>query len=326
MACTSCAKQFGFFTKEHGCPVCKFSFCTGCLKYKLVREGKKLTVCLRCAKLSAGTTDDSGQQSLPQAALVKPSPGLGDDSVVKVPPIISATDFESQSNEEESIRNRLASLRTVHDDDASSAGQSHNTSSIGPQDTVDIEKRLAALKGTEYKDAAMRNAAAQRFMAPDHRTEEQKVQDLIGQYVAETKLDEVTDSRAAEQDEEIVRRLNALKEIVPPTEAPARSDNSDSDTDSTKDEILARKLAQQYVEEAKIHRRASMDSSSSESLSDDGEGPLPWCTICNEDAVLQCKGCDGDLYCTSCYDEFHYDDRGEHPTVPFRKKRQVKAK
>uniref|UniRef100_A0A2M4AV19 FYVE-type domain-containing protein n=1 Tax=Anopheles triannulatus TaxID=58253 RepID=A0A2M4AV19_9DIPT len=326
MACTGCAKQFGFFTKEHGCPVCKFSFCTGCLKHKLVREGKKLTVCLRCSKLSVVTNDDFRQHDVPQAVLVKPSPGLHNDSVAKVPIITSATD-ESQTNEDETIRSRLATLKTVTEDDGASAGPSQHTTSLGPQDTIDIEKRLAALKGTEYKDAAMRKAAAQRFMAPDHRTEQQKVQDLIGQYVAESKLDEVTESRTTEQDEEIVRRLNALKEIVPPKEVPARSDDSDSDTDSMKDEKLARKLAEQYAEEAKIHRRARMDSSSSESLPDDTEDPLPWCTICNEDAVLQCKGCDGDLYCTSCYDEFHYDDnRGEHPTVPFRKKRQVKAK
>ncbi|XP_035794954.1 abscission/NoCut checkpoint regulator-like [Anopheles albimanus] len=325
MACTSCAKQFGFFTKEHGCPVCKFSFCNACLKHRLVRDGKKLTVCLRCAKLSSMTSDDSRQQNLAQAASVKPSLSIIQASVAKVPIVTGATD-ESQTNEEETIRSRLATLRTVQEDEASSAGPSHPTGILGPQDTIDIEKRLAALKGTTYKDAAMRNAEAKRMMAPDQRTEEQKVQDLIGQYVAETKIDEVTESRTAEQDEEIVRRLNALKEIVPPMEAPARSDDTDSDTDSMKDEKLARKLAQQYAEEARIHRRARMDSSSSESIPDDSEGPLPWCTICNEDAVLQCKGCDGDLYCTSCYDEFHYDDRGEHPTVPFRKKRQVKAK
>ena len=33
-----------------------------------------------------------------------------------------------------------------------------------------------------------------------------------------------------------------------------------------------------------------------------------WCSICTDDATLRCLGCDGELYCTSCWMEGHRGD------------------
>jgi hypothetical protein len=30
-----------------------------------------------------------------------------------------------------------------------------------------------------------------------------------------------------------------------------------------------------------------------------------WCIICQDDATVKCLGCDGDLYCASCWKEGH---------------------
>uniref|UniRef100_A0A182K2N2 FYVE-type domain-containing protein n=1 Tax=Anopheles christyi TaxID=43041 RepID=A0A182K2N2_9DIPT len=318
MACTICTKSFGFFNKEHGCPVCKFSFCSGCLKYKLVRDGKKLNVCLRCSKLA--TTSDFSPKKDAKVALTHPTP-----KAVK-PESSNPTVLPTEPDDDELIRNKLEALKATESDELHAAATEEDVPKVS-SDNVDIEKRLAALKGLEYKDY---KDASQRFMGSDNRTEEQKVQDLLGQFVEETKLINVMDGKRTEQDEEIAKRLQALKEFPTGSGAalveggnskPTVLPDSDSDEGLT-DEELARKLAHRYAEEGKLEAKLSLESETEEIMptpGSNGAEELPWCTICNEDAVLRCRGCDNDLYCSACYKEFHYDeDPQEHQTVPFK--------
>ncbi|KAG5959395.1 hypothetical protein E4U57_000732 [Claviceps arundinis] len=51
-----------------------------------------------------------------------------------------------------------------------------------------------------------------------------------------------------------------------------------------------------------------------------------WCTVCLEDATLQCTGCDGDVYCTRCWREMHlgpaaHFDDVDHKAVQFTRHR-----
>ena len=92
-----------------------------------------------------------------------------------------------------------------------------------------------------------------------------------------------------------------------------KSESSDSDSE---DRVLAQILTEVKLEEDRLSPLAPELSS----LDPAEPKELPWCVICNADAMVRCKGCDGDLYCTECFREGHRgEDLREHSTVQFNK-------
>ena len=113
-----------------------------------------------------------------------------------------------------------------------------------------------------------------------------------------------------------------------------RENKSDSETEEEIEHVVKSILSEQKVDDQfedeelilpdvpdYIPTNDFINRNVQRSLEKDNE-ELPWCTICNEDAVFKCvKGCEGDLYCASCFNECHDDiDVKEHKKVSYHKK------
>ncbi|XP_052562064.1 abscission/NoCut checkpoint regulator [Culex pipiens pallens] len=326
MACNGCTKKFGLFLKENGCPSCKYSFCSKCLKFRIKLNGKNRDVCLRCFEFSKLDTNSNAIKNVTE----KNSSILDATSAetVQLPEVIQpVSNSTSQPDADDLIRERLAALK----DPPAEEGTASSSPATNPESSLtDIEKRLAALKGVEYKDYSEANKKF--LLQKDNRTQEEQIRDLMKQFAEEQEIHEtVSEYRLAAVDD-IEKRLAALK--GEPGDKPKKPNGIPSDDEEETEEEAARKLAVRFLEEAAIDAQnpAKEDGEDEDVLNNldipkpldpaEIEEELPWCTICNEDAVVRCLSCDGDLFCRGCFRECHEDDEDyrAHKTKPYKGK------
>lgn len=226
-------------------------------------------------------------------------------------PVLEPTAMPSTSDTDD-IRERLRALKK------------DNLPEVPQNADDDIGKRLASLKGVEFKDYSASNKI---HVAPDTRTEQEKIDDLVKQFVDERTIDDESKPTPSQVNtiDDIERRLAALR-------------GQDLETfkkqieqiEETEEEEAERTM-RQYLEEAKLDDIV-LDPEEQELISSIPAAPgqskkdldeLPFCEICNEDATLRCLECEN-LFCRNCFKEFHdEEDYKTHKTVSYQAKKTV---
>lgn len=203
------------------------------------------------------------------------------------------------------IRNRLDALK-----------KSNLPDEAQDQNNDDIQKRLAALKDVEFKDYS----ASKVLFTNDTRSEQEKIDDLLKQFVEEKTIDDdAPEPSQVGTIDDIERRLAALR-----GQDLAKTKEQIEQIEETEEEEAERTM-KQYLEEAKLDDIV-LDPDEQELIASIPPAPegkksdldeLPFCEICNEDATLRCLECEN-LFCVSCYREFHEEeDYKSHKTKPY---------
>lgn len=287
---------FHNFNFAIGCVKCNRIFCSKCLIHKIQSEDKKQTflVCLRCHSLNSEQHDLSrnkkSSQKIEELLEVKPNEFTE--------PVLEPTLNITTASED--LRARPNILKENNADD-------------------EIHQRLANLKGLNLE------REKNTTFTPDTRSDQEKIEDLLKQFVEEKDINDQHDTAipipcSSGSIDDIERRLAALRGLdLSKIKAPLEEFVEESEGEEIDRTVL------KFIEEAKLPD-FGVDSVEQELISSLPQPPgidkkdleeLPFCEICNEDAVIRCLECEN-IFCHKCFLEFHdEEDYKTHKTKPY---------
>ncbi|XP_015122061.1 abscission/NoCut checkpoint regulator isoform X1 [Diachasma alloeum] len=315
MSCTSCQSKFSFFTRENGCPKCGFSYCSKCLKYKCqLPDNTVKKVCGPCyhKKMSqSGESSGAGSDGLPTPEEDSVPLATVDierklealENPVKPPIVIYKQDHWEEFKtglepEDQAIVERLKKLKEAD-------------KKPPPVTTEEIRRRLALLKDEDpdYKPPL-------NVCKVDTRSDQEKSDDLIREYMERLELSK----HDAQTDDDIERRLNKLKGMDP---------SKSTIPDDVDEATVTKNIVSKALAEAALEKKYG-DEEKDELEEMEVEIPIQYdsdeeleCAICDATKnLVQCLGCTGDLYCPTCFAEYH-NAMEKHKTVPVKPRKSI---
>ncbi|XP_077299769.1 abscission/NoCut checkpoint regulator isoform X2 [Arctopsyche grandis] len=198
MFCNGCGKKFTLLRSEHGCPGCGFAYCKRCLTDKVYVEkfDKKKKACSNC-KMSENSDKNNPDPNTfePPKAYLRRIESLDNPSK---PPI---TLYQSSSRMQQLKRG----LSEADQEIADRLEKLREDRKKGPTPSdVEIRDRLAKLRDEPTATSAPKS----NLPRPDTRSDQQKSDDLLNQYMAECEIE----NKRANVDCDIRQRLDKLKD------------------------------------------------------------------------------------------------------------------
>ena len=175
---------------------------------------------------------------------------------------------------------------------------------------VDVETIKHPGKGLDKKPEQSDQSKGENFdLAPFLSTKDFKSSNT--ENIDEETLAKDIDSINKELSEMRKKRETKVKDGL--GQSDTKDDSESSDDEEAKEEVLT-----QVIESLRLEDHDPDEEEEKEFKMEE----YPWCIICNEDANLRCRECDGDLYCTRCFKECHKDyDIRDHTGESYKKPR-----
>ncbi|XP_076292888.1 abscission/NoCut checkpoint regulator isoform X1 [Lasioglossum baleicum] len=323
MSCNICQSKFSFFTKEVACPGCGFSYCGKCLKYKCtLPDGRVKKVCGRChsknnSRKEGNSIDntDMSQEQEEHLAPVDITKKLDSLENPAKPPIV----MYKHANRWEKFKRGLEPADQEIVDRLRKLKEEDKTTALSVDE---IRKRLALLKDEEPGDAGNSKI---NIHPTDSRTDQEKADDLIQEYLRHLELSSGNDPVSEIQSR--LRSLQGLSNVHRKVQSGECIDEDDEAHITKK--LIAKALAEaalekkyeedmDELEEMEIDAPKHTDGGVKKEEKEDDEEEKPTCVMCDQTKNLsKCLGCYGDLYCPVCYEDNHDEfEREKHKKVP----------